>query len=81
MCGGHIVGSSVSELTLKFLHANLPNFFPLIALCPSPPPLGTSAGQDNLIKYEHTLFDPDLLQCQYIKSIVFMLQSFCSQRY
>lgn len=42
--------------------------------------LGTSAGQDKLIEDGYALFDPHLLQSQYVKSIVFMLRSFCSQR-
>ncbi len=68
-CGYHII---------RFIK-KYPNFLLLFALFP--PPLGTSAGQDKLIKYVHTVFDPDLLQCQYVKSIVFMPQSLFSQRY
>lgn len=43
------------------------------------PALGSSAGEDKLIKDVHTMSDPDLLQCQYVKSIVFMPPSFLSQ--
>lgn len=60
--------SSVSELTLKY-------FLVKYLFSTLPPLLCTSAGQDKL-KDVHTLFDPDLLQCQYLRSIVFMLQSF-----
>lgn len=63
--------SSVSAMTFKYTLENYPNFLPLFGLF--------TAGQDKLIKDVHTLLDRDVLHYQYVESIVFMLQSFCSQ--
>lgn len=70
-CSISFTTCSPTDIQITFSEKKNPTLF----LC-SP----RAGGQDRLIKYVHTLFDLNVLQCQYVNSIVFMLRSFCSQR-